>query len=162
MWAVNTHTHTHTHKHTKQLLSDQSGGRHTVEPLAALELTDCKKISRTKTRKSARVWKGGKNESAFPPATSLKCLYFTGAARVHCPFSPTCPTSPLWCLLGLIFWWNFERQGSHQGPNYSFKDCLVSSIFYGRYQSLPLLLPDCPFRGSLAQYQGCHFSWHWQ
>lgn len=69
----------------------------------------------------------------------------------------------LCCVCLVSFWWNL-KWCSHQGTNYYFKDCLVSSIFYGRYgmeghsHTEAPLLPDHPFRGSLTQYQECHFT----
>lgn len=46
-----------------------------------------------------------------------------------------------------LFLVEFEAvQGGHQGTNYSFNDCLVSSIFYGRYgmEGLSHTKAPCP------------------
>ncbi len=65
MWAVNTHTHTH----TNQLCSDQSGGCHTVKPLAALELMDCWNL-RQRQENLLKCVKALKSQKALPPATT--------------------------------------------------------------------------------------------
>lgn len=87
--------------------------------------------------------KAWKNPKALPPATTLKeailslwlmqCFILQTAkhAHVHYTFFPVLQAFYGYCLA--LFLVEFEAvRGSHQGTNYSFKDCLVSSIFYGR------------------------------
>lgn len=53
-----------------------------------------------------------------------------------------------------LFLVEFEAgQGSHQGTNYSFKDCLVSSIFYGRYGMDGLSHTEAPHRSQRPSIQ---------
>lgn len=134
MWAVNTHTH------TNQLLSDHSGGCHTVKPLAALELMDCSNL-RQRQENLLKMCESVEKPDSFTTSHHLKepisslwpmqCFILQTAKHAHVHYNFFLQAFYGVCLA--LFLVEFEAvRGSHQGTNYSFKDCLVSSIFYGR------------------------------